>query len=160
MTINFVRDDFGSDRLKGFATFALSKASQNQAAGMTGKGYEVGNAKVTASRCARSKKHPTAKAQNAASINNAVRDALVAGLLWEFNAKNFGDLPEQVRKALKGTYAKTAKGDFGFVNGMSASGKPLTKRRITAVLKAVKDCEGKIKSDRGAYFGDCDSLLY
>lgn len=82
----------------------------------------------------------TENARTAIENNNRVREAFVSALKRQFNVQNFSDLPTTVKAALVGSHAKTADGDFGFdAQGHVTSGKPLTARRISAVLNAVKE---------------------
>lgn len=122
--------------LEAFRAFAHSDAADNQAA-MMSRGYVV-NAKWTASWGSRLV-HCTDNAKSAIEENNRVRNALVDSLKAQFGVDTFANLPARVRAALQGSHASTAEGDFGFNAQFKAtSGKPLTKRRITAVLNAVE----------------------
>ena len=56
----------------------------------------------------------TTNARNAIAINNDTRQAFVDALMRQFNSDTLLDLPPAVQRALVGTHAKTATGDFGF----------------------------------------------
>lgn len=89
----------------------------------------------------------TENARTAIENNNRVRDAFVSALKRQFNVQNFSDLPTTVKAALVGSHAKTADGDFGFdAQGHVTSGKPLTARRISAVLNAVREINNQTEA--------------
>lgn len=82
----------------------------------------------------------TENARTAMENNNRVREAFVDALKRQFNVQDFSSLPTAVKAALVGSHAKTAEEDFGFdAQGHVTSGKPLTARRISAVLNAVEE---------------------
>lgn len=122
--------------LQNFLAFA-KKANADQTAGMTQNG-SVGNAEKSAGAVSRFF-HATENSRAAVETNNHVREALVNALKRQFNVLDFTALPDTVKTALIGTHAKTADGDFAFdTNGRVTSGKPLTARRILAVMTAIE----------------------
>ena len=125
--------------LRNFMTFA-NAADEGACAEMHGNG-SVGNATNTAGALARCF-GVTQNAKAAADLNNRTRQALVNALKRQFNAENFANLPDAVKNALVGSHAKTAAGDFAFdANGRVTSGKPLTARRIRAVMTAIEQVQ-------------------
>lgn len=83
----------------------------------------------------------TQGAKSAIAANNRVRqdflDAVKA--CCGCDGKPFAELPPEVLAAFKGTHASSAADDLGLNEaGRVASGKPLTARRIRAVLSAVQ----------------------
>jgi len=128
---------FNTD-LQSFQSFVEIASSPDQAAGVDEDGA-IGNAKTTASWRARTRRSST-EAIEAVGINNEVRQRLVTALERQFKVSSFGELPKEVRKALVGRGAVTATQDFKFdKDGNVTSGRPLTARRISAVLKAATD---------------------
>ncbi len=93
----------------------------------------------------------TSGAQAAKAANNHARQMLVNALKRQFNAESFAALPEAVKAALRGTHASTAEEDFAFAAGTDTvtSGKPLTARRIRAVLTAIENLPPAAHPNRG-----------
>lgn len=122
--------------LRNFMNFA-NAADAGTCAEMRGNG-SVGDAANKAGALARFF-GATQNARAAADLNNRTRQALVDALKRQFNAESFANLPDAVKNALVGTHASTADGDFAFdANGRVTSGKPLTARRIRAVMTAIE----------------------
>lgn len=124
--------------LSAFSTFAANAGNLDAIAEMKRSG-DVIAAKTTASAFSR-KFSNSANTQAAKTLNNNTRQILVNALKRQFNVMRFEDLPEAVRTALRGTHASTDAEDFGFAGDDTVtSGKPLTARRIQAVITAVKE---------------------
>lgn len=125
--------------LSAFSTFAANASNPDAIAEMKRSGNVVA-AETTASAFSR-KFSNSANTQAAKTLNNNTRQILVDALKRQFNVARFNDLPEAVRTALRGTHASTDAEDFGFAGGDDTvtSGKPLTARRIRAVITAVKE---------------------
>jgi len=142
---------FNTD-LQSFQSFVEIASSPDQAAGVDEDGA-IGNAKTTASWRARTRRSST-EAIEAVGINNEVRQRLVTALERQFKVSSFGELPKEVRKALVGRGAVTATQDFKFdKDGNVTSGRPLTARRITAVVMALLGCgfvSGLVGGDMGS----------
>jgi len=131
-------DIFRNSDLQLFADFATLKGgSRSESARVTDSGSKIGGMSLQQSwNVRRSKSSELGK--TAREDNNKVRNRLVRALTAEYQVKDLSALPRKVRAALVGRGAVTAAQDFQFdANGNSTSGKPLTRRRITAVLKAV-----------------------
>ncbi len=128
-----------NDDLTAFQIFAANAGNLDTVAEMKRSG-DVVAAKTTASALSR-KFSVTANAQAAKALNNNTRQILVDALKRQFNVTRFDNLPEAVRTALRGTHASTGAEDFGFAANTDTvtSGKPLTARRIRAVMTAVKE---------------------
>ena len=125
--------------LRNFANFA-NAAAANTCVQMT-RGGKVQEARHTAGAVARFF-HATENARNAIAINNDTRQAFVDALMRQFNADTLLDLPPAVQRALVGTHAKTLTGDFNFdPQGNVTSGRPLTARRIRAVMAAIEQVQ-------------------
>lgn len=73
--------------------------------------------------------------------NNAIRRSLVLALTGSFSVKTLEELPASVRKALKIE-------DFGIKNGEVTSTRPLTARRIRAVMSAIQEATAKAASNQ------------
>ena len=132
--------------LRNFADFA-NKANVNTCVEMT-RGGMVQAARHTAGATARFF-HVTANARSAVEINNVTRQAFVEALKRQFNAKYMRDLPPAVQRALIGTHAKTTAGDFNFdAQGNVTGGRPLTARRIRAVMSAIEQVQTAAAANR------------
>jgi len=130
---------FLNNDLKLFAHFATLKGgSLNESARVVDSGGKIGGMSLQQSWNVRRSK-ASEPGKSARDDNNAVRDRLVRALTAEYRVDDLASLPKKVRAALVGRGAVTAEQDFQFnADGKSTSGKPLTRRRITAVLKAVE----------------------
>jgi len=152
MPINVLSRNDYHEALRSFFDYKDSDARPGQAARVNLYG-EVDDSPRTASWRARAKQS-TREAQDAVKINNEVRDKLVEALKSQFEKTTFDELPKSVRKALVGSGAATAKQDFKFgADGKSTSGKPLTKRRISAVMRAVADELTRAKTQKEEMIG-------
>lgn len=83
----------------------------------------------------------TEDAKNAITANNRVRQDFLDAVktCCGCDGKPFAELPPEVLAAFKGTHASSEAGDLGLNEaGRVTSGKPLTARRIRAVLSAVQ----------------------
>lgn len=83
----------------------------------------------------------TEGAKNAITANNRVRQDFLDAVktCCGCDGKPFAELPPEVLAAFKGTHASSEAGDLGLNEaGRVTSGKPLTARRIRAVLSAVQ----------------------
>ena len=134
--------------LRNFMNFA-NAADVGACAEMHGNG-SVKTATTTAGALARHFS-VSQSARDAVDINNRTRQALVDALKRQFNVENFANLPDAVKDALVGSHAKTAAGDFAFdANGRVTSGKPLTARRIRAVMTAIEQVQTTRAANRAA----------
>lgn len=125
-----------NNELQNFFNFAVQARKSGQAAEAT-QGGEVRAASRTACALSRSISS-SADTQAAININNHVRETFVNALKKQFNVEDFTSLPQAVKDALVGSHASTAEEDFGFnEDGHVTSGKPLTARRIKAVMVAI-----------------------
>lgn len=129
-----------NDDLRAFSTFATQQKDNLDAVAEMSRSGKVNVANTKASALSRMISVST-NAQTAKTLNNNTRQMLVDALKRQFNAGSFNDLPEAVKAALKGTHASTGAEDFAFAAGTDTvtSGKPLTARRIQAVMTAVKE---------------------
>ena len=129
-----------NSELQNFFNFASRAASTGLAAEVTQDG-RVRAASKTACALSRLLSCGT-DTQEAIDINNHVRETFVNALKRQFNVEDFTSLPRPVKDALVGSHAATAEEDFGFnAEGHVTSGKPLTARRITAVMMAIRKTE-------------------
>lgn len=129
--------------LQNFLKYA-EKAAAGQAVEM-GRGGEVAGAQATAGFLGRLF-HVTSGARTAIDTNNRTRELFVEALKRQFNATDFDALPDAVKAALTGSHACHADGDFAFdAQGRATSGKPLTARRVMAVMTAI---DGIQKAER------------
>lgn len=72
------------------------------------------------------------KGEAVAQNNQQIRQAFASALLSAFGVNSLEELPKDIRAALKID-------DFGVKNGQVTSSRPLTMRRVRAVMDAVKD---------------------
>ena len=108
-----------------------------------GDGDQLGNGTRTAGALSRAI-GITQDAKNAIAANNRVRQDFLDAVRACFDNSPFAELPKEVLAAFQGTHASSAAGDLGLVDaGRVTSGKPLTARRIRAVLSAVQTCKSK-----------------
>ena len=128
--------------LRNFSAFAQMNVADDQAAEFTRTGA-VRNASVTAGFLSR---HfaVTDDGRRAAEINRQTRAAFLGALMRQYNADAFGGLPDEIKDALVGTHASTGDEDFALdAAGVVHSNKPLTARRIRAVMTAIQQLQDK-----------------
>lgn len=133
--------DLNAD-LRNFSAFAQMDVGGDQAAEFTRTGA-VRNASVTAGFLSR---HfaVTDGGRQAAEINRRTRAAFLGALMRQFNAAGYGGLPDEIKAALVGSHASTGDEDFALdANGVVHSNKPLTARRIRAVMTAIQQLQDK-----------------
>lgn len=131
------------NELNSFAAFVGNNADGRSVE--VSKSGEVVLATKTAS--AFSRFFNTAGSRAAIAVNNNARESFVNALKIQFNVASFAELPASIKAALVGSHAKSAEEDFGFdAEGRVKSGKPLTARRISAVLNAVNEYNNQMKT--------------
>jgi len=136
-TIN--ANSFNNAELRLFVQFANDKGSNAQTAKIAREGGGRIDAVSSPVGWKVRRNKSSEAARGAIKDNNEVRDMLVRALKAEYRVNGLAELPKKVRAALVGSFARTAEQDFQFdANGKTDSGKPLTRRRIKAVLNAVK----------------------
>ena len=97
--------------------------------------------------------------------NNAVRTELLKALAQAFGLEGVTEhdgktmFSDEFMNRLSDLLGPAFKrGDFGIKDGIAASGKPLTQRRITAIFKAAATVKAETPYDAKTYLAKVDSL--
>ena len=132
-----------NDTLAAFKTFADNAGSVGANKAVEINGRVIQPAETTACAFRRTFFPWASSVKKAININNNVRQAFLDSLIDQFcnpGERTYEHLPDYIKDALVGSNAKTGSEDFGLdLNGKVTSGKPLTARRIRAVMTAIEN---------------------